>query len=405
VPGGALKPAGAPDVVLLARYGELTLKGQNRRQFEQCLARNARAALAGIPGLVVERLHDQLRVRVERRHTEALARLGDVFGIAWTAQARAVPPRLERIVEAAREELERTLEKAPTGRPLRWRVHVHRSDKRFPMTSPELGRHVADAIAGPHTERLQVDLVKAESTLGIQVDAGRAYVYGERRAGLGGLPVGTLGKAVCLLSGGIDSPVAAWMTLKRGCEVVFAAFHSYPYLGEALRRKIERLVRALARYQPHSRLYVVPFTAVQEAIRDSAPSGYRTILYRRMMQRIACGIAARERALAVVTGESLGQVASQTLENLTLIEAASTLPVLRPLIGFDKQETIALARRIGTFAISAEPEPDCCTVFQPPRPVIRGSPAVAAEAEERLAVDALVAEALARAEVLDLEGE
>ena len=288
---------------------------------------------------------------------------------------------------------------------MRVRVEAKRSDKRFPFSSPELARRVADLILAPYVERVTVDLDDAEISIGVTVRDDRAYVFAERRAGAGGLPVGSLGHAVCLLSGGIDSPVAAYLSMKRGLAVAFLSFHSYPYLGESSKRKLERIVRALARYQPRNRLYFVPFTPIQVAIRDAAPTGYRTILYRRMMQRIAGRVAVLERAGAVVTGESLGQVASQTLENLTCIEAASELPVLRPLITFDKSETIALARRIGTLAISSEPEPDCCTVFQPARPVIRGSLKLCDAAESALDLEGLIDAAMAGIETVDLRAD
>ena len=397
-----MSPAGA---LILARYGEMWLKGKNRRDFERTLARNVRAALAGHPGLLVEREHGQLRVQVERRPEEALRRLGDVFGISSLSPARGVEPELGAIAEAARSAFAELMEAAPRDRRVRVRVEAKRSDKRFPFSSPELARRVADLILAPYVERVTVDLDDAEISIGVTVRDDRAYVFAERRAGAGGLPVGSLGRAVCLLSGGIDSPVAAYLSMKRGLAVAFLSFHSYPYLGESSKRKLERIVRALARYQPRNRLYFVPFTPIQVAIRDAAPTGYRTILYRRMMQRIAGRVAVLERAGAVVTGESLGQVASQTLENLTCIEAASELPVLRPLITFDKSETIALARRIGTLAISSEPEPDCCTVFQPARPVIRGSLKLCDAAESALDLEGLIDAAMAGIETVDLRAD
>jgi thiamine biosynthesis protein ThiI len=190
--------------------------------------------------------------------------------------------------------------------------------------------------------------------------------------------------------------------MKRGCSVGFVSFWSYPYIGESSKRKLVRLVRALSRWQPRSRLFVAPFTEVQEAVRDRAPSPYRTVLYRRFMQRIASRIARRDQAGVLVTGDSLGQVASQTIENLTCIEEASDLPVLRPLIGFDKHETIAVARRIGTFETSIEPEPDCCTVFQPERPVIHGKLEECRAAEAELDVEGLVARAVDGVEIVDV---
>ena len=389
--------------LILARYGELWLKGKNRREFERALVRNVKAALRPLGPSEVQREHGQLVVRSERRPEEAARRLGDVFGIASISRARAAEESLEAIVAAAQAELDERMEALPRDRRIAFRVSVRRSEKRFPLTSPELERHVAEAVLVPYEDRVRVDLVHPELVLGINVRPGGAYVFAERRPGAGGLPVGSLGRAVCLLSGGIDSPVAAWLAMKRGCAVTYVSFHSAPYLGESSKRKIVELVRALSRYQPRSRLVVVPFTEAQTAIRDRAPEAYRTVLYRRMMQRIGCGVAEREGAGALVTGESLGQVASQTLENLTCIEAASTLPVLRPLISFDKSETIALAQRIGTYGVSIQPEPDCCTVFQPSRPIIRGRLADCERAEQEIDVEGLVRRALEGAEVLDVE--
>jgi thiamine biosynthesis protein ThiI len=222
-------------------------------------------------------------------------------------------------------------------------------------------------------------------------------------SGAGGLPVGSVGRVVVLLSGGIDSPVAAWRAMKRGCETVLLSFHSYPWVGQGFERKVERLARRLARFQPRTRLVFAPLAEIQLAIRESAPPAYRTVLYRRMMQRIANRLAAVERAGAVVTGESLGQVASQTLPNLALIEEAAELIVLRPLIGLDKAEIIELAKRIGTFTISIESEPDCCTVFQPEHPVTHGRRQECLAAESALDVEGLVARAFEARRALEVE--
>ncbi len=389
--------------VVLARYGELWLKGRNRGDFERALLRNARSALEGIdPEARLEREHGILLVHPTRRVHDVGRRLQEVFGLSSISPALGVSSTPEALADVARTVLAEALESRPRGRPIPFRVEARRSDKTFPLTSPELERFVADRLPESQIERLEVDLTHPELVLGILVRRGRSYVFSERLAGAGGLPVGTVGRAVALLSGGIDSPVAAWMAMKRGCEVVCLAFHSVPWVGPGFERKVERLVRSLARFQPRSRLVFAPFAAIQEEIREHAPEPYRTVLYRRMMQRIACRLARAEQALAIVTGESLGQVASQTLENLTLIERAGELPVLRPLIGFDKLETIALARRIGTYEISIEPEPDCCTVFQPERPVIRGRLEACLEAEARLDVESLVASSLAGLRTVDV---
>lgn len=382
--------------VVLARYGELWLKGKNRGDFERAAERNVRSALAGIdPDVTMRREHGLLVIRPTRRVQEVARRLQEVFGFSSLSVARSAPSRPEELARVGMEVLAEALERWPADRPVRFRVHTKRSDKRFPMTSPELDRFVAEHIPEAFVPRLTIDLVRPELVLGLVVRKETSFVFAGRLPGAGGLPVGTVGRAIVLLSGGIDSPVAAWMTMKRGCRAILLAFHAYPWVGLGFERKVERLAHRLARFQPRTTLVLVPFAEIQLAIKEAAPAPYRTVLYRRMMQRIASRLAREERAGALVTGESLGQVASQTLANLAVIEEASELPVLRPLIAFDKSETIALAQRIGTFDISIENEPDCCTVFQPEHPVIHGRLGECHEAERHLDVPALVTAALA----------
>lgn len=388
--------------LVLVRYGELSLKGGNRRDFESALVRNLKRATEKLSKVRIERLHGRLAVHPEERAGEVAERVRDVFGITSVSPAWSAPNDPEAIVALAQQVLEGALEHRPDSEPIPFRVATVRADKRFPMTSSEFSRFVADRVMPPYEDRLVVRLKGAEVELGIEIRDERTYVFADRLPGPGGLPVGTLGRAVCLLSGGIDSPVAAWLTMKRGCAVSFVSFHSAPYLGESSKQKIVRLVRKLARYQPRNRLYVIPFAEIQEAVRDTAPPSYRTVLYRRMMQRLASRVARKEKAKALVTGESLGQVASQTLENMTCIEDASELPVLRPLVSADKVETIDLARRIGTYTTSVLPEPDCCTVFQPPKPIIRGRVHECEAAESKLDVPALLQRALDGTEVVDV---
>lgn len=396
-------PIEEPTEMILARYGELWLKGKNRHYFEEALIRNLHRACRGVAEVKIVKEQGQLAIFPSRRPAEVLGRVRDVFGLSSVSPAVGVAKDADVIAATALELMKQALEARPRDRTIPFRVKTRRSDKRFPMISTELDRYVAEHVL-PHVgDRLAVNLSHPELTLGISVRQHHAYVFAERFRGAGGLPVGTLGRAMCLLSGGIDSPVAAWMTMKRGCEVRFVSFHSAPYLGESSREKIKRLVRGLVRYQGPSTLLSVPFTESQERIRDRAPEPYRTVLYRRMMQRIATRLAQREKAGALVTGESLGQVASQTLENLTCIGAASSLPVLRPLICFDKQETIDIAHRIGTFETSILPEPDCCTVFQPTKPIIRGRIRQCEEAEAELDVDELVANAVAGTERFEVD--
>ncbi len=392
--------------LILVRYGELATKGKNRGEFERTLARNIIAAAKPISPVRVERRRGRLFVHPERRAERVAQRLGDVFGITSVSTARRSALDLDSIEAAARLELDAAIAgivERSGERAITFRVEASRADKRYPLTSFELDRAIADRVLPAYAERLKVRLEGPELVLGIEIREREAYVFANRLAGPGGLPVGTLGRAVCLLSGGIDSPVAAWMAMKRGCEVAFVSFHSFPYIGEGSRQKIVRLVKRLARFQPRSRLASVPFTAVQEAIRDAAPEGYRTVLYRRSMQRLASLVAVEERAGCLVTGESLGQVASQTMENLTCIGAAAGIPVLRPLIAFDKGETIAIAERIGTLEVSNVPEPDCCTVFMPKRPVTRGRIERCLQAESRIPLAELEHEAFMRRETIDVE--
>lgn len=388
--------------MILVRYGELALKGNNRRLFENTLLDNMRSALKGFGKVRMDRVQGRVAVVPERRVEAAARRLQDVFGISSLSPAWSAEPTPEAIVEVARGVLRRAVLALPTDREVSFRVRTRRAEKTFPMSSAVFDAWLADRTLAEHPH-LRVQLGGPELTLEVDIRRERAYVFAERLTGLGGLPVTTQGRVLCLMSGGIDSPVAAWMMMKRGCRVEYVTFHSRPFIGESARKKVVDLVRALARYQPKSVLTVVPFAELQVAVRDAGSEAYRTVIYRRMMHRIATRLALRRHAKALVTGESLGQVASQTMENLTCIGAAAQLPVLRPLIGFDKQETIELARRIGTYEISKVQEPDCCTLFMPARPIIRGRLEDCEQVEADLDVDGLVGAALSGAETFEVE--
>lgn len=384
--------------VIVVHYHEIALKGKNRPLFVGRLARNIRAALGDLaPG----RIFDDLgRLVVPLRHDtqlhEALKRLAWVFGIANYSPAW----RLPRDYAALEHAVDSLLETMPPF--ASFRVDAHRTDKSFPMRSEEINRSLGAFIKDRTGSKVQ--LKGPEVTFYAEVLPRAIYLYTEKLPGAGGLPVGVSGRVVCLLSGGIDSPVAAYRMMKRGCEVVFVHFHSFPFLGDMSIRKVKDLLALLNRYQLRSRLYLVPIGDLQQQVVALAPSTYRVIIYRRFMARIAQQIALKEDAKALVTGESLGQVASQTLENLATIESAVNIPILRPLIGMDKHEITDQARSIGTFDISIIPDQDCCTLFMPRQPATRSTPEQAAAAEAALDVPSLVETALQQAEVLTFEG-
>ncbi len=361
------------DPIVIVRYGEISLKGKNRADFERRLQRTVKQALRRYEFDRIERPHGRVIVRGPTEPERAAERIARVFGVASASPGRSVAPTIEAIGAAAAAAMAHMLERRgrPTGRGLSYRIETRRVDKSFPMRSMDVNRAIAESVAAQGPE-LTVRLNDPDLTIGVEIRPNEALVFGERFAGPGGLPVGSLGRAVVLFSGGIDSPVAAWLAMKRGLEVFLVHFHAAPFVGDASKQKAIDLARQLSRHCGRLELTVIPFADVQVAIKNGSPAAYRTILYRRAMNRIASFYAASRDATAYVTGESLGQVASQTVENLTCIEDAADRIVLRPLLAFDKQETIAIARRIGTFDISARPHPDCCTLFSPERPKIRG---------------------------------
>ena len=379
---------------IVVRYGEIGLKGANRPWFERQLKANLLQALRGVPEVRVRRSRGRMVVTAAQPAAAWAERAARVFGVASVSPAMAVAPDPEALGPAALEQVTAALaQDFPGDGPVRFRVRVNRADKRHPLRTAELERRIADAVM-PHTPRLRVDLRDAELSLEVDLRDTGCWMFARRIEGPGGLPVGTVGRAMCLLSGGIDSPVAAWQTMKRGVRIELVSFYSFPYVGPQTREKIIRLAEALAEWQPLTVLHLVPFADYQVAIRDHCPAAYRTVLYRRAMQRIATRLALGRKCKALVTGESLGQVASQTMQNLATIEQASGLPVLRPLIGMDKYEIVARARTIGTYRLSSLPAPDCCTVFQPESPVLFGRVDEAQAAEAALDLDTLTKDAV-----------
>ena len=388
--------------MIVLRYGELFLKGANRPHFESLLRRNVERALAGLPGAKLERAQGRLFVHTpEESEAEAAQRLSKVFGFSSLSRAVPVEPDLEKIGAAALKQVEAALASGP--RPATFRVQVKRPDKRFPYPSPEIGRQVGSVIYD--ATGIAVDLSNPELTVGVEVGSTRTFVFTGKMNGAGGLPVGASGKVALLLSGGIDSPVAGHLMQKRGCHLEAIYFHSPPYTGERARDKVEQLGAKLALAQGGTfPLHVVPFTAIQEAVRDGAPADLAVVLYRRSMLRISQTLAGQRRCKALASGENLGQVASQTLENMACIEAAIDLPLLRPLLAFDKFEIIALARTLGTYELSILPYDDCCSLFVPKHPATRAKVKIALKAESRLELSPLEEEAVANTELVETTG-
>lgn len=379
-------------LLLVQLFHELALKGKNRPFFLKRAKAHVRRALKGLRVALEGEWPMALLFRLpEEAWSEAKARLQDTLGVESFARVLRTPPDLEALKAA----LEKTLEGQAFGS---FRITAKRSDKAFPLTSPEIERALGAFVKGK--TGAQVRLKGAEREFVVRILPGAALLEVERHPGPGGLPPGVSGRVVALLSGGIDSPVAAYRLMRRGAEVVLVHFHPFPLLSGASREKAKALAERLARFQHRLRLHLVPFSEVQRHIIVEAPTAYRVVLYRRYMLRIAEAIAREEGALALCTGDSLGQVASQTLENLHAVNQAATLPVFRPLIGWDKEEIVAEAQRIGTYATSILPDEECCTLFAPKHPVTRARLEVVLETEARLPTEELLALALKEREVL-----
>jgi thiamine biosynthesis protein ThiI len=372
-----------PSPCVVVHYHEISLKGGNRPLFLRRLGRNLIQSTAGCGVRGVRRLPGRLVLELEPDADlpRVQERLVAVFGIAYFAPALSLPPAWPAVQAAVLQLLE--------GRSFAsFRITARRTFKVFPMPSDEVNRELGTLVLRHFATR--VDLTEPELTVRVDLLPAEALVFVDRVAGPGGLPVGVSGRVAALLSGGIDSPVAARRLQKRGCEVEFVHFHSAPYLPDTSQRKTRMLVERLVRHQFAARLWLVPFGEIQREVVLGTPAPLRVVVYRRLMARIAQAIARKTGALALVTGESLGQVASQTLENLARTTEVVGMPVLRPLIGTDKEEIIREARAIGTYEISIEPDQDCCTLFVPRHPETRASVEAAREAELRLDVARLV---------------
>ncbi len=378
--------------LFLIHYHEVGLKGKNRSRFENQLVRNIEHALKGVSRGAVRRITGRLLLELAPDTPSDIVRerLAGVFGIANFSEAVRVPSTIEAIREAAWAVVRK-------ARFASFKIATKRADKSFPLNSNEINRDVGACVET--RSQAQVKMERPDLTCFIELSPQGTFIYTRKIPGPGGLPVGVNERAVSLLSSGIDSPVASYRIMKRGVRLAFVHFHSQPYTDRNSQRNTEELVRLLTRHQFRSTLYLVPFVEIQRRIMTDTPPGYRVVLYRRAMFRIAEAVALREGAQALVTGENVGQVASQTLSNLRAIETVTALPVLRPLSGDNKEEIIAEARRIGTYEISTEPYEDCCTVFVPKHPETRADPETAQDIESHLDLGALIEQTLNATEV------
>ena len=377
--------------ILLLKLGEIALKGLNRRTFEDVLLKNLRRRLKDAGDFAVSSRQSTIYVEPKNEDADldlAEERCGKVFGIVGYTRAAVAAKELSEIRETAAEYLRDTLEEAAS-----FKVECKRSDKKFPYKSPEISAEVGGWLLEryPH---LRVDVHKPEVTVRVEVREVGAYIHADPKPGAGGIPVGTGGKAAVLISGGLDSPVAAWMMAKRGVELTAIHFASPPYTSELAHEKVVRLLRKVSEYAGRIKMVTVNFTKLQEEIRDHCPEDLGTIILRRFMLRAAERIAREEGCSALITGESLGQVASQTIQAIACTDAVASMPVFRPLIGSDKSEIVKTAYQIDTYEISIEPYEDCCTIFTPKHPRTRPILHFVENGEKAIDGEALLEEAL-----------
>ena len=378
----------------LLKIGELSLKGENRKAFELVLRRNLHALLSGYDV--------QIEMRIGRFYVHGLEKdkdaiedsLGHLLGIAGWAQAQSIPKNIDAVLAACIEEAKKIIAQGINT----FKIEARRTDKSFPFDSYALrckgGEAVLDSVPG-----MKVDVNNPGAIISIEIRE-KAYVYSNSRKGLGGLPVGTAGRGLLLLYGGIDSPVAGYLMASRGMGIDAVHFHAYPYTSIEAKEKTIRLAKILGGYCMGVRLSIVGFTKVQMRIKEASPEPWSTVLLRMAMVDCAQKIAFRNNDKCIITGESLSQVASQTIENISCVQSRSTIPVLQPLIGMDKESIIRKAEKIGSYKTSIEPHEDCCVLFSPPRPVLRGNPAEALQLYQMLQLEGLIEEALKECELV-----
>ena len=381
--------------IFLMKLGEIVLKGANKRQFESKLRQNVRRRMKAYGNFDVYLMQSTLYVEPMDDDCDvdgAWEACHSVFGVVSLCRSRACEKNVDAIFNAIEEYLGDDLDCAKS-----FKVESKRSDKRFPLTSIQLSQEIGGRLAEAHPD-VEVDVRRPEYTVYCEVRDLAAYVHGPAEPGAGGLPTGVGGRAMCLLSGGIDSPVAAYMIAKRGVEVECVHFFSYPYTSQLAKDKVVELARLVTKYSGRMTLDVVPFTEIQEAIRDNCPEEFFTLIMRRFMMEISMRIAKDHGCGALITGENLGQVASQTMEAMTVTGAVVDIPVFMPLIGMDKEEIVTIARKIGTLETSILPYEDCCTVFTPKHPKTKPTLAQLLNAERNLDREALIAQALENVE-------
>ncbi len=386
--------------IFIVRCGEVALKGMNKPYFERMLADRIRRNLKNIEGVSVKRKDGLIFIRSEKNTDPdtIIKETTKVFGVDSVSKAIEAQPELNAIGDAATGYMMELIEKRGVKT---FKVAAKRADKSFPVKSPEIGRIIgAKILIG--CKVLKVDVHQPDVLLHVDVRSDRAYIYEGKINGFGGLPLGTNGKGLVLLSGGIDSPVAAWMMAKRGMLIEAVHFHSYPYTSPRARQKVEELASILASYCGGFKMHVINLLPIQEQIVANCPEEETTILVRRFMMRIAEKIAQKRSCMMLITGENLGQVASQTAEALVVTDASVTRPVMRPLIAMDKTEIMDKAREIGTYEKSIEPYEDCCTVFLPKHPTTKPKLERILESESRLDCEALIQAAVESAETVDI---
>ena len=389
---------------VLIRYDEIGLKGRNRKYFEKCLLRNIKRVLSsGTDDIVYRSPRGRIFLDIPSSFApECTVRLKSVPGIASFSIGISMEPDFDAMAELGIQWIGPRLKSGRDA--MKFCVKTRRSAKSFPKTSPEVNFEVGSRIMTKLSPRgLTVNIKEAKYVLEIEIGSSETVVFDNREPGLRGLPVGSSGNVLCLLSGGIDSPVSAFMMACRGCRVHFVFFDNQPFLGRGGYDKVLILAKKINHFQTRGTLFVVPFQDVQAAIRDHCNEENRVVLYRRMMYRIAAEIADRQGSLALVTGESLGQVASQTLENLAAVSCVTSVSVFRPLIGMNKESIISRAKEIGTYETSIEPQPDCCSVFMPKNPATRSKIPFLERDEEKIPWKELCDDALAKVEIIKVD--